>query len=119
MNSVQLLLRSRLLSWLLFASWQVTALSQAVATPSEGQHQLWQIGQVDNNIAEFALAPTNYTHFLEWFGSPDRAYYIGLSAPQTDWPYILPGIVDRWAGSSVNIPRHLWDQMNTLPIGFV
>ncbi len=76
---------------------------------------LWQIGQADHNDAEFALAPGRYADFQQYFGKPDHAYYIGLSDPRKDWPYVLPGPVDGWAGSHDN----RWDQMNTLPIGFV
>jgi predicted alpha-1,2-mannosidase len=77
---------------------------------------LWQIGRADASVAEFALAPGDYARFLQDFGSPDRAYYIGLSEPQMDWPYVLPGPLDGWGGSSGG---GRWDQMNTLPIGFV
>ena len=81
---------------------------------------LWQIGTVDNGDSEFALAHGDYTNFLEYFGRPDHAFYVGLSSPQTDWPCVLPGIFDTWAGSNVNPRNHnTWDQMNTLPIGFV
>ena len=82
---------------------------------AEPLNPLWQIGIADHRGAEFALAPTNYSSFLERFGSPDRAYYIGLSKPDSDWPYLLPGPLDGWGGSSGN---GRWDQMNTLPIGF-
>ena len=77
---------------------------------------LWQIGRTEGNAARFALAPGDYARFLESFGSPDHAYYIGLSKPERDWPCVLPGPVDGWGGSSGN---GRWDQMNTLPIGFV
>ena len=81
---------------------------------AETLNPLWQIGEPDHSGAEFALAPTNYGSFLQWFGSPDHAYYVGLS-PASDWPYVLPGPLDGWGGSSGN---GRWDQMNTLPIGF-
>ncbi|HEY1786737.1 MAG TPA: GH92 family glycosyl hydrolase [Verrucomicrobiae bacterium] len=81
---------------------------------------LWQIGAADTNDAEFALAHGDYTNFIADFGSPDRAFYVGLSNPQTDWPCILPGPYDRWADSFYNTRNgNEWDQMNTLPIGFV
>jgi hypothetical protein len=67
------------------------------------------------SISEFALAPTNHASFLQYFGSPDGAYYIGLSKPESDWPCVLPGPLDSWGGSGDN---GRWDQMNTLPIGF-
>jgi len=87
----------------------------AAEFPSRGE-VLWQIGQTDRSAAEFTLSPTNYAKFLQFFGSPDQAYYIGLSKPARDWPYVLPGPVDRWAGGSGG---GRWDQMNTLTIGFV
>jgi predicted alpha-1,2-mannosidase len=77
---------------------------------------LWQIGTADNSGAEFALTRNNYTEFLQWFGNPDRAFYIGLSKIASDWPFVLPGPLDSWAGGN---PDGTWDQMNTLPIGFV
>jgi predicted alpha-1,2-mannosidase len=77
---------------------------------------LWQIGKTDRSAAEFALAKNEYTQFLRHFGSPDRAFYVGLSKPAEDWPCVLPGPVDPWAGGAQN---GSWDQMNTLPIGFV
>jgi predicted alpha-1,2-mannosidase len=83
-------------------------------------HLLWQIGKIDQNITEFALAPESYTRFLEGFGKPDHVYYIGLSTSKVDWPYVLPGPMDGWAGSHYNArTRTGWDQLNTLPIGFV
>lgn len=91
----------------------------AMTLPSRAAelHQpLWQIGRADASAAEFALSPTNYTAFLQQFGSPDHAFYVGVSQPDSDWPYVLPGPLDGWGGSS---GHGRWDQMNTLPIGFV
>lgn len=70
--------------------------------------------------APFALAPSNYVNFMERFGSADHAFYVGLCDPKTDWPYVLPGPLDDWAGSHA-FAHHgdEWDEMNTLPIGFV
>ena len=77
---------------------------------------LWQIGKADDSAAEFALAKNGYTSFLQQFGSPDHAFYIGLSDDTKDWPSVLPGPLDSWAGGN---PDGSWDQMNTLPVGFV
>lgn len=83
-------------------------------------HILWQIGKVDNSDSEFALAPNNNADFLQHFGSSEKIYYIGLSKPGTSWPYVLPGIRDRWAGSHYNLHEHnAWNEMNTLTAGFV
>ena len=77
---------------------------------------LWQIGKTDQSAAEFALARNGYPEFLQQFGSPDHAFYIGLSDSASNWPCVLPGPFDPWAGGN---PDGRWDQMNTLPIGFV
>lgn len=93
----------------------ITSLTSAAA--AEPSNLLWRIGKADNNHAEFAFSPTNYTKFLSRFGSLDGVYYVGLSTPESDWPYLLPGPLDAWAGSGNHVGR--WDPMNTLPIGFV
>jgi predicted alpha-1,2-mannosidase len=91
-------------------------LALAGSAKAETVSALWQIGNSDGSFAEFALAPGDYRRFLQQFGSPDQAYYIGLSKPESAWPYVLPGPLDTWGGSGGN---GRWDQMNTLPIGFV
>ncbi|HSH17545.1 MAG TPA: polysaccharide lyase family protein, partial [Verrucomicrobiae bacterium] len=82
--------------------------------PAATLRTLWEIGRSDNDTAEFALARTNYLEFPGLFGSPDDLYFIGHSNPKEHWPYVLPGTVDEWAGST-----H-WggDRMWMLPIGF-
>lgn len=92
-----------------------------VIWPAMAEDQpLWRIGSTDTNDSEFALSRGAYTNFVQNFGDPDRAFYVGLSNPQTNWPCVLPGPWDGWAGSSHNNRNHNeWDQMNTLPIGFV
>ncbi len=55
---------------------------------------LWQIGKADQSAAEFALAQNGYPQFLQQFGSPDHAFYVGLSDPARDWPCVLPGPLD-------------------------
>lgn len=100
------------------SSLPATALFLALchSAPAETQAPLWQIGTPDHSSAEFALSKGDYAHFLQHFGKPENAYYPGLSEARTDWPYILPGPQDEWAGSGHG---GRWDQMNTLPIGFV
>jgi hypothetical protein len=94
--------------------------SLAALTAPGASKVLWQIGQTDHSDAEFALAPGHYTNFLQFFGPADHAYYIGLSHAHSDWPYVLPGPLDGWAGSHYRARNHNeWDQMNTLPIGLV
>jgi len=62
---------------------------------------VWAIGKSDNSAAEFALAPASYAKFLERdFGWEDRYFLVGHSQVGKDWPYIMPGPVDSWGGTS-------------------
>jgi predicted alpha-1,2-mannosidase len=62
---------------------------------------IWSIGKSDNSAAEFAMAPANYTKFLEKdFGWEDRYFLVGHSQVDKDWPYIMPGPLDSWGGTS-------------------
>lgn len=64
------------------------------------QRAIWQIGKADNSIADMALTPADFDHFLNHdFGWEDRFYLVGFSNPKTDWPYALPGPKDGWGGS--------------------
>ena len=62
---------------------------------------VWQIGENNGSAREFALAPGDYERFIQSdFGFEDRYFLVGHSNPGTDFPYVLPGPADRWAGSS-------------------
>ena len=54
---MRLLGRFYRLSWMLVACLPFTAISQAAEGAGAGNQTLWQIGQTDNRIGEFALAP--------------------------------------------------------------
>ncbi|MCQ2393153.1 MAG: GH92 family glycosyl hydrolase [Kiritimatiellae bacterium] len=61
---------------------------------------VWQIGTKDGTGNEFALAPGGYADFLKQdFGWEDKWFLVGTSNPKVDFPYVLPGIKDKWAGS--------------------
>lgn len=61
---------------------------------------IWEIGVNDNSGNEFALAPKDYTRFIEKdFGWEDKYFLIGTSNVKKDWPYILPGTSDTWGGT--------------------
>jgi len=65
-----------------------------------GQNLVWKIGEADNNAQDFALAPNDYSKFLDHdFGWEDRFFLIGKSQLSNDWPYILPGPKDKWGGT--------------------
>ena len=73
---------------LALASLAQTQPAQAAATT------LWSVGIVDGDFAEFALAPAG------WASYPgDASVLIGVSQPQAEWPYVLPGPADGWGGS--------------------
>lgn len=61
---------------------------------------IWQIGENNNSSAEFALAPNDYSKFIEKdFGWEDKYFLVGNSLVETDFPYILPGTSDTWGGT--------------------
>ena len=59
---------------------------------------IWQIGQKDQDFAEFSLAGTGDSQYLSRFPK-DVIYTIGEDTPSEAWPYVHPGSVDVWAGS--------------------
>ncbi|QOD61199.1 GH92 family glycosyl hydrolase [Polaribacter haliotis] len=61
---------------------------------------IWQIGELDNSASEFALSsPNSYKDFVSnGFGGKDSYYVVGKSIPSKDWPYLLPGPKDGFAG---------------------
>ncbi|MDO5978246.1 GH92 family glycosyl hydrolase [Flavivirga spongiicola] len=72
-----------------------------ISNYSFAQKILWQIGESDNSGNEFALAPSSYDKFLEKdFGWEDRSFVIGYSKIDKDFPYVLPGAIDYWGGTS-------------------
>ena len=72
-----------------------------ISCSAYGQKPIWQLGTSDNSAAEFALAPSDYSQFLEKdFGWEDRFFAIGYSSEKEDLPYVLPGAIDYWGGTS-------------------
>jgi hypothetical protein len=65
---------------------------------AESNTTLWQIGEADNDTAEFALGPDRSNQYSTTFPH-DALFIIGQSDPKKDWPYIQPGPADIWAGS--------------------
>jgi len=70
------------------------ALTGAASAQGLPQPTLWQIGQVDRDTKELALAPDGWSRYKE-----DAVYVVGRSRPETDWPYVMPGPEDGWGGS--------------------
>ncbi len=67
------------------------------------KYVVWSIGSQDNSSADLALGPSGYKNFLSHdFGYEDRYFLIGKSIAKTDFPYVLPGPDDVWAGTDYN-----------------
>lgn len=62
---------------------------------------LFEIGKEDHSCAEFALSPDKYMEFLSPFTGEKGVYKVGYSKPEKDWPYVLPGPNDSWAGGGI------------------
>ena len=86
----------------------------AAASVSASAHVVWQIGVTDGTGNEFALAPDGYNDFLQHdFGWENNYFLVGRSDAKKDFPYVLPGINDRWAGSGSPAGRRT-QQVNIL-----
>ena len=72
------------------------------------QLAVWNTFSANITLAEFALFPDQYKSFLAAFGG-EKSYYVGYSLPEKNWPYVLPGPQDSWAGGGYwtgYYPRH-------------
>lgn len=75
----------------------VCLLAGWVGVTDAATHEVFQIGVPNGDYHEFALAG-NWPQYETKF--PDDANFtVGISDPALDWPYILPGPLDGWAGS--------------------
>lgn len=73
----------------------VLAAFAAAEEPRTGEMTLlWEIGVADNSTDEFALAPRGFGEYRN-----DALFAVGHSDAKSDWPYVLPGPADTWAGS--------------------
>ncbi|MGH8022803.1 MAG: polysaccharide lyase family protein, partial [Limisphaerales bacterium] len=61
---------------------------------------IFQIGTPDHDYRELAIAG-DYGRYSESFPH-DVNYDAGRSDPARDWPYILPGPADAWAGNKIH-----------------
>ena len=90
------------------------AVVAAMALSASAGHVVWQIGEKDGTGNEFALAPTGYADFLQNdFGWEDKFFLVGHSSEKKDFPYVLPGVNDKWAGSGSPAGRRT-QQVNIL-----
>ncbi|MCP4310335.1 MAG: hypothetical protein GY790_03650 [Bacteroidetes bacterium] len=63
--------------------------------PDQANRILWQIGEPDDDNSSFYLAPNHFDQY-DFPG----VHVVGVTDPSEDWPYILPGKLDSWAGSA-------------------
>ncbi len=104
------------LSHQFFNAYLMLFLCTTITAQSPSQQVIWHIGQSDRSYSEFALAPNGYAEFApEGFGGTNRYYVVGKSNPGNDWPFILPGPKDDFAGYGYWAGRAL----HQLPIYFV
>ncbi len=83
------------IDWKLSAALATLLILASTASSSAEQPRLlWQVGQPDNNTAEFAPGPGNYAQYDQ-----DGLFLVGMSKPKQDWPYVQPGPDDVWADS--------------------
>jgi alpha-mannosidase len=85
------MIRSSLLCWLLLSS------VQAQDKPSI----VFQIGAPDGDYHEFAITG-KHADYPSRFPN-DADFVVGQSDPQKDWPFILPGPGDPWAGRKSHV----------------
>ena len=78
---------------MIFVFWTIHVFTQSMQF-------FWQIGKHDKSASEFALGPYNYLQYSQKFGNNPVVYEIGKSNPGTDFPFILPGPFDLWAGGT-------------------
>ncbi len=73
----------------------------SISLSLSAQEIVWRLGEADGSAAEFALAPDGYADFLaNDFGWEDRFFAIGRDTLDQSFPYVLPGTVDYWGGTS-------------------
>ncbi|HEX3625945.1 MAG TPA: polysaccharide lyase family protein [Verrucomicrobiae bacterium] len=65
-----------------------------------GTNVVFQIGAHDGDFSDLAIA-ANHSQYPEKFPN-DVTYTVGKSDPAREWPYILPGPVDGWAGNKTH-----------------
>ena len=93
---------------------QMFMMAMVMAAFSVAGQVLWQIGEKDGTGNEFALAPSGYDDFLQHdFGWENNYFLVGRSSVKKDFPYVLPGINDKWAGSGSPAGRRT-QQVNIL-----
>lgn len=57
---------------------------------------LWEIGKADGTPLKFGLAPDGFGNYK------DDPYFVVGRSRTTDWPYVIPGPMDSWAGSRIH-----------------
>jgi len=82
---------------LLFISMLIISISV-----SSQENIVWEIGQSDNTAKGMALYPDLYKDYIKNdFGFEDQFFLIGYHDVQKDFPYVLPGPKNGWAGTGV------------------
>lgn len=86
----------RIIAWSLFCVASTLGLCAERATGAI----VFQIGTADHDYGDLAIA-AHYRQFPKQFPN-DADFVVGQSNAKKDWPYILPGPEDSWAGSKTH-----------------
>jgi alpha-mannosidase len=85
-----------IIAWSLF----YLALAGSFVAPAVDGATVFQIGSPDDDYGEFAIAG-RYGQFSKEFPR-DVDFVVGKNDPKQDWPYVLPGPSDAWAGNKAH-----------------
>jgi alpha-mannosidase len=80
--------------------WRLFTLACCLCAQAAVGATIFQIGNPDGDYHEFAIAG-HYGEFLKQFPN-DVNFVVGQSDLKHDWPYVLPGPSDAWAGNKVH-----------------
>ena len=80
---------NKTIAWISFCFAWVVSINAA--------NTIFQIGTPDGDYKEFAIAGDYHTYPDQFPNDVD--YTVGQSDPSKDWPYVLPGPSDAWAGN--------------------
>ncbi|HEY2081558.1 MAG TPA: polysaccharide lyase family protein [Verrucomicrobiae bacterium] len=81
-------------------AWSLICFACSLGAQSAISATVFQIGVSDHDYHEFSLAG-HYREFSKEFPN-DVDFSVGQSDAKKDWPYVLPGPQDAWAGSKVH-----------------
>ncbi len=83
-----------------------------IPTAAQAGEMVWQIGKAEPGNEDLALAPGKYAEY-----KADPLFLVGVSRPETDWPYVHPGPQDSWAGTRSHTATVVFGLKAPVPAG--